>query len=213
MQKINKKASILLWAVFLSVVISISFISISLKINKNITNYKENNQNEEINNYIKNKDFSNKDLWNNEELIFEDSKNYTKTLNFNKATEIRINSVNSTNFNININNWWPVFYSLLLYNNTSFAWNITSSWIITNNSSFVWNFDNTNNSWILYIKNLWWISNFSLTSSENILTDNKKYTITKIIWNKKLIKKEWFIKNFDLWDISWINYKNYLFEF
>lgn len=36
MQKINKKASLLLWAFFLSAIISIAFISISSKISKNL---------------------------------------------------------------------------------------------------------------------------------------------------------------------------------
>ncbi len=38
MQKTNQKASILIWAIFLSVVISISFLGISTKIHKNIKN-------------------------------------------------------------------------------------------------------------------------------------------------------------------------------
>jgi len=40
MQKIQKKAYILLWSIFLSLTISIAFISISTQINKNL---KENN--------------------------------------------------------------------------------------------------------------------------------------------------------------------------
>jgi hypothetical protein len=41
MQKNNIKASILIWATFLSLIISVTFISISSKINKNIKNNKD----------------------------------------------------------------------------------------------------------------------------------------------------------------------------
>jgi hypothetical protein len=36
MQKTNIKASILIWAIFLSLIISVTFISVSTKINKNL---------------------------------------------------------------------------------------------------------------------------------------------------------------------------------
>jgi hypothetical protein len=40
MQKNPRKASILIWAIFLSLIISVSFIEISTKINKNLKNNK-----------------------------------------------------------------------------------------------------------------------------------------------------------------------------
>lgn len=44
MQKINKKASILIWAIFLSLIISLSFLSISTKITKNLKENSTNNK-------------------------------------------------------------------------------------------------------------------------------------------------------------------------
>jgi hypothetical protein len=52
MQKTNKKASILIWAIFLSLIISVTFISISTKINKNLKNNSEIINNIKINNEV-----------------------------------------------------------------------------------------------------------------------------------------------------------------
>jgi hypothetical protein len=49
-QKKNKKASILIWAIFLSLMISLSFISISTKITESLKNNNTNNKNIKENN-------------------------------------------------------------------------------------------------------------------------------------------------------------------
>jgi len=53
-QKINSKASILIWAIFLSLIVSVSFISISTKITKNLKNSFNINSNLEKQNKINN---------------------------------------------------------------------------------------------------------------------------------------------------------------
>jgi hypothetical protein len=214
MQINNKiKWSILIWAVFLSLVISISFMSISTKINKSIQNNSTIQKNSNFETTIKNKDYTDKDLWNNEEIIFDSNKSYKKTLNLNENTEIRIiNNTNNTDFSITINSWWPIFYNFTSFNGTTASWQ-TSSWIIEKIWSFTWYLDSNYNNGILYIKNLWWYTNFDLTSTQDITTQYKKYKINKNIWNKTLIKKEWSIKIFDLWDFNWIDYKKQWFYF
>jgi peptidoglycan hydrolase CwlO-like protein len=52
MQKNSVQASILIWAIFLSLIMSVSFISISTKINKTIHNNQKSQ--DEINTYISN---------------------------------------------------------------------------------------------------------------------------------------------------------------
>ena len=54
MQKFNKKASILIYAIFLSLIISIMFIAISNKINLNLKQNKNISQNFDINDKIEN---------------------------------------------------------------------------------------------------------------------------------------------------------------
>ena len=74
MQKSSLKWSILIWSVFLSLIISISFVSISTKINKNIKNNSINielNENiRDIKNIINSWSFISQDLNNNESINF-----------------------------------------------------------------------------------------------------------------------------------------------
>ncbi|NCO31882.1 hypothetical protein GW891_03690 [bacterium] len=79
MQKIDKKASILIWSIFLSLTMSIAFISISSQINSNLKNNNslnkkidiKNNINNALIDAIENNNFENKEISNNEILIFE----------------------------------------------------------------------------------------------------------------------------------------------
>jgi len=61
-QKNSKKASILIWAIFLSLIISLSFLSISTKITKNLKENSKNNINiieqNKIENILKNSDLN-----------------------------------------------------------------------------------------------------------------------------------------------------------
>jgi hypothetical protein len=54
MQKTKSNASILIWAIFLSLIISITFISISTKINKSLKNNYNFTDEIKVNNQIKN---------------------------------------------------------------------------------------------------------------------------------------------------------------
>lgn len=191
----NHKASILIWAIFLSIMILISFLSISSKINKT------------LNNNTNNQEYS----WEN--TIFDNNKIFQKTLLYKQNTEVRINNSTTTSFNIKINKWWPLFYSLWVFSWTTFSWSLSNSWIIDNNLSFTWNFTTNYNNGIIYIKNLWWTTSFELTSSNNLIKEYKNNLIIQNIWDKKVIKKEWKVKIFDLWVNNWIDYKKYGFEF
>jgi hypothetical protein len=46
------------------------------------------------------------------------------------------------------------------------------------------------------LKNLWWYSKYSLRSAENFITQEKKYKVLQKIWNKKIEKSYWEMKNF-----------------
>lgn len=214
MQINNKiKWSILIWAIFLSIILSISFISISWKINKSIKNKENIGESNNLDIVFKNNNFSDRELWNNEEIIFDNNKSYLKTLKINENTEVRIKNHNKDiSLSLKINYWWPIYYNFLSFSWITSTWTI-NSWIIENNLTFTWNLSNSYNNGILYIKNLWWDTNFDLQSSEILTTQYKNYKIMKQIWNKKFIKNEWTIKIFDLWNFNWINYKKYWFYF
>ena len=179
MQKIDKKASILIWAIFFSIIMSIGFISISTKINKNIKNNWNIIQDIKINNDIKNilkwSIFVNSILANWEEIVFN------KDINIwlKKYETIHFISYNTGNLNINFNN------SILYYSWNTYSWIINNSWVII-----------LTNTWKLSITNFWWYSRLEILQN-NILKDKYiNYKIIKNIWNKNLIKTKWKITHF-----------------
>lgn len=183
MQKITKKASILIWSIFLSLIISVTFISISTKINKNIKNNYLLQNNIEYNNEIKNIInswsitwiYTNKSLSNWEEIIFKNN-NIIKSLE--KWEDISIKIISDNSLTISILEWSPVN---------------TSSWLIINNDAFSLTSPSDFN-----IYNLWWYSKIKISSDieNSFLLQYTNYKIIKQIWNKTIIKSKWKIKNF-----------------
>jgi len=181
MQKTTLKASILIWSIFLSLIISVTFIWISTKINQNLNNNNDLNKNIQIQNEIKNKlkskNYSDKNFDNWYTLIFASQKNIKIWLK--KDENIFINFPETSTWNISIINWWPIYYS----------WSIWT-WIINNT------YDINSIYWMLNIKNLWWYTKIQLDSNNNIQTQYQNYKIVKTIWNKKIIKTSWKVQNF-----------------
>ena len=192
MQKINKKWSILLWAVMLSLIISILFISISSKINKNIKNSWD------TSNYISEKNKINKSIYNildseissNNILIFEKNKKNTFSLKKNETLELSFSWTSDFNIDLWIIKWWTILYSYKKINSSNNKIE-TFSWVLNYSKSFSWNLDWTYNKSKLKLKNLWWYSNFLINSEINFETSKKTHKIIKIIWNNNLIQTKW----------------------
>ena len=192
MQKINKKWSILLWAVMLSLIISILFISISSKINKNIKNSWD------TSNYISEKNKINKSIYNildseissNNILIFEKNKKNTFSLKKNETLELSFSWTSDFNIDLWIIKWWTILYSYKKINSSNNKIE-TFSWVLNYSKSFSWNLDSIYNKSKLKLKNLWWYSNFLINSEINFETSKKTYKIIKIIWNNNLIQTKW----------------------
>ena len=189
MQKSNKNASILIWATFLSLLISVTFIWISTNINKNLkqnsnlTNqFKiENEINNAINNWIINRNsVVNFYLSNWDKFIYE--KTNKKILSLKKWETSSWKILTDSNITITIINWWPVYYGYK-----------TSSWIVTNSDTFT-----ETASWTFSISNLWWYTRLLISSDQkwNILSKYRNYYIYKTIWNKEVLERTWKIKNF-----------------
>lgn len=183
MQKIQKnKGSILIWSFFLSIIIIITFLNLSSKVNKNLKNNLQFNNsiklNYEIKEILKNLDFSSKILSNNDNIIFDSNNNYTWSLNNNQVEIIQLSQINT--FNLKIINWWPIYFKTPI-----------NDWVISTNDTItnipIWN---------IYIKNLWWYTKYNINSTNSFTTQTKKYKITKTIWNKEVILTSWEIKNF-----------------
>lgn len=187
MQKSSLKASILIWATFLSLIITVTFVSISTKINKNLKNNSSLLEKYDINNEIKNL-INSWSLIDNEYILsnwdkirFDKANSYIWSI---KKWEIFISKIkNNSNLVINILDWTaPIKYKIN-----------SLSWVITGNTNI-----NNTLSWDLIITSLWWYSKIRIESdiNSNYLSKFRNYKILKQIWNKEIIQSKWQIKNF-----------------
>ncbi len=191
MQKSNIKASILIWATFISLIITITFISISTNINKNLKNNSdltnefklENQITNIINSWSLNNNFSNQFLLNKEKIIFSPSNKNIVSIKNLETYEWKVNV--DSNISIKVLEGSPIFYS-----------QNTSSWLVTYWSPNTFSNDWT---WSFFIKNLWWYSKVQITTDvfTNYLSKYRNFTIYKKIWNKEIIKSKWKIKLFN----------------
>ena len=188
MQKTNIKASILIWSIFLSLIISVTFISISTKINKNLKNNHNLTSSIKIDNEIKNiinswsinLNFKSQYLSNWDKIIFDSSNITIFSL---KKWKSHISKINEpSNLNIKILEWWPITYE----ENWN-TWLITESKVIT-----------IGNPTDLVLNNLWWYTKIEITADNkyNFLSQYTNYKVIKKIWNKEVIKSKWKIKVF-----------------
>lgn len=186
MQNLDKKASILIWAVMLSLIVAISFISISAKINKSIKLSGEiweyNNEKIKLSSAINNT--QNTPLTDKKVIVFESS--LQKVFSFKQSEKIILSFSWISDFNIDLWiidwSWWWVYYNYK--NNTS----TTASWVLNYSHSFSWKLDSTNNSWTLLLENLWWYSQILIKSEKAFETNQKKYKIVQTIGNNKFIQ-------------------------
>lgn len=163
----TKKASILIWSVFLLLFLSTSFIYISTKIGKYMDN------SEELTNSKASKyDFLNwtqniEDQVNGEKYDYLNNSIYTWVLrNFETKTFTWIIWTASLNFIV----WW--WTGTIYYSGTSYTW-FTNTWFSILNTGD------------LTITNSGWFSNYTIN------LPNTSYEIYNEIWWKKFIREKW----------------------
>lgn len=178
MQKRELKWSVLIWSIFLSLIISLSFIYVSTKINQNIR----------LNNFLdeslENTDFT-EPL--NSEYLLNEQKIYTIK---NEENIIFSFSWTSTfTWTLKIKSWGPIYYETIAY-----SWTLVNSliysWVISNTNStvFTWFLDSTYNKSILNIKSIWGLSTIIIDSNLDYKNIWKSYRIVKEIWWKSVEK-------------------------
>lgn len=192
MQKTGKKASILIWSIMLSLIISIAFISISSKLYKNIklNNYLNTSINKK--NILAEKIAQSWWLIEKDEFLTFEQNSYI----INKEEEFDIIFEWNSNFSwkIVLTNWGPIVYEVKSYSWADNSYyNITSSWIIREKiaNNFNWILNNSYDKVNLKIKNLGWISKIIFeTNNDNFHWTwiTKKYKIEKKIWWKYIEK-------------------------
>lgn len=186
MQKSNKKASILLWAIFLSIIISVAFIWVSTKVSKklrdNISFKEDVSIQNQIQNKLNKKDFTNEVFINWEKIYFESSNSIQR--NLKKDEKIILNFSTWTSIDISLYNWWPIIYTFT----STPSWIQTWSWLIKDYDNIIGNLQGSDTNLKLEITNLWWYTSLWINSTSDFTSWEKSYTITQIIWNKELIK-------------------------
>lgn len=197
MQKTSLRASILIWSIFLSLVVTLSFVLISAKVNQNI---RLNNFMEEfidIDNKINNLtnsglewDISDSETLNIIEPIYNIKQNDNLVFSFSWNTDFT--------WSIKLKNWWPLYFE-----NYSYSWsysdliNLYSTGLIYewNILNFTWNLNSTYDRVELSFKNLWWFSSFVFKSSIDMIWTwiHDRFKVTRNIWwidiEKTIIEK------------------------
>jgi hypothetical protein len=193
MQKTTKNASILIWSIFLSIIISLWFISISTQINKTLKNnqniQQEINKSNQVKNILNSSNPSSQQLDDWTYLNISDFNSYIWSLEEN---ETKIFSFSGTILNvleITIKNWWPVKYTYNIWSLNQ-EYDILRTWSV----SFSWNLDNSNSNSNLTIENLWWYTLFQINSDQNFIAPERYYQIWKKIGNKNILIKSSQIK-------------------
>ena len=193
MQKRSKKASILLWSIFISIIVSLLFLWISSKVNKNLKNnekiFKQDNINYILSEKIKNNDFWKTDLWDNYYLIFEKKDPIIRTIKKNEEKTFLFNSWSQINITIKKIYWSPVYYKAFKWSDKNNINTLISSWIIDSETNFNL-LDSSNKWWKLYLKNLWWEARLKINSQNSIIPDYLEYKIVKLIWNTIITKQK-----------------------
>jgi hypothetical protein len=195
MQQKNKKASILLWVFFLTILLAISFIYISVWIRKSLTTdswkIKTLEENRKKENFLANINKKSIKIWENNLII----KNFSSIIYTLKKDELlNLKFEEEWNINLQLLNSWIISYSIWsneLWKNILPTYN---TWITTANFNI--------NAWEnLKIKNFSWNSKIKISANNTIIY--KLSLLPKII----KFKKSWEI-NLSVWREWWkIKYK------
>ena len=186
MQKNDKNASILIWAIFLSIIISLWFISISTQINKTLRNNQDiQNQilnTNELKNILQSDNPSSQELSDSSYLNIINSNSYIWSLEENETKIFSFSWTSSENISINLENFGKIKYKYDIWT-TNQEYNTLSWWTVTFSS----NLTQTDNNSLLSIENLWWFAKFRLESNWNFISPEQYYEVWKTIWNKNVL--------------------------
>jgi len=191
MQQSNKNASILLWAIFISMILSILFLSISTKITKILKNndniLNQNKINQIINNKIKTLNFNTTKLNDKTYLIFENINPLRRVIKKNSKITVLFNSWATINLKINKIYWSDLHYETYQWTKQNNINTLVWSWIISSKLETTL-LDSSNNWWKIILRNLWWESKIGIYSEKSCRPKYINYKIIKIIWNTNIIQ-------------------------
>lgn len=190
--KINKKAYIIIWTIFINIIILIAFTSINTTINKNLEKSKL--EQEKIINYEEDelKNLETRILKNGDEVFFKNNEKLIKSFKKDEEYIINTNIQNDENIDIIFMTWNVFYYEVLAY--TWATKSIYSTWIINSSQQITINYLNWLSDIKLYFKNLSWYSRLYLSGNTVLQWKENYYYILSNIWNKSFIKSSWIIE-------------------
>jgi len=200
MQKFNKKASILIYAIFLSLIISIMFIAISNKINLNLKQNKNISQNFDINDKIENSIKKiEKDL---QELVKipkiweKDIKKILENIEKNSKIDEKINIEIKKNFDFSAEN-----STIIILPETRLSTQKGAELKYRENGvsqEKIFDFENPieseENFKKINFKNTWSYSKINIISNKFVIKKNMTYYVYENIWNSNVVKTSWTFK-------------------
>lgn len=200
MQKFNKKASILIYAIFLSLIISIMFIAISNKINLNLKQNKNISQNFDINDKIENSlKKIEKDLQQLAKIpkIWEEKiKKILENIEKNSKIDEKINIEIKKNFDFSAENSTII---ILPETRLSTQKGVELKYIESGVSQEeIFDFENPieseKNFKKINFKNTWSYSKINIISNKFVIKKNMTYYVYENIWNSNVVKTSWTFK-------------------
>ena len=200
MQKFNKKASILIYAIFLSLIISIMFIAISNKINLNLKQNKNISQNFDINDKIENSIKKiEKDL---QELVKipkiweKEIKKILENIEKNSQISEKINIEIKKNFDFSAEN-----STIIILPETRLSTQKGAELKYRENGvsqEKIFDFENPieseENLKKINFKNTWSYSKINIISNKFVIKKNMTYYVYENIWNSNVVKTSWTFK-------------------
>ena len=200
MQKFNKKASILIYAIFLSLIISIMFIAISNKINLNLKQNKNISQNFDINDKIENSIKKiEKDL---QELVKipkiweKEIKKILEKIEKNSQIGEKINIEIKKNFDFSAED-----STIIILPETRLSTQKGAELKYRENrvsQEKIFDFENPieseENLKKINFKNTWSYSKINIISNKFVIKKNMTYYVYENIWNSNVVKTSWTFK-------------------
>lgn len=200
MQKFNKKASILIYAIFLSLIISIMFIAISNKINLNLKQNKNISQNFDINDKIENsikkieKDLQ--ELAKIPKIWEKDIKKILENIEKNSQIDEKINIEIKKNFDFSAEN-----STIIILPETRLSTQKGAELKYRENGvsqEKIFDFENPieseENFKKINFKNTWSYSKINIISNKFVIKKNMTYYVYENIWNSNVVKTSWTFK-------------------
>lgn len=213
MQKRPLHASILIWSVFLSLIISVSFLGISTSITRNLGKTeaitKQIQETQVIDALLKSETFEDTTLDSGDTLSFSSLTNQTFSLKQGESTEFHMENMSDISLDIEILHGGPIAYHFLRIAPDTPNAELTKSGTIDAAKSIVADVNSTYTTGILILKNLASYSTVTIASDAPVTPNTISYQIITDIGNTSTVKEYGNYKVFEIGGFNGLDYAQY----